>query len=200
MTKARQIQFILASASTRRRELLTQAGYRFKIVPSAIDEDSFFNPDKSGTAIEYAKQLALAKAKNIADKYPAELVLGADTTVDFAGQIIGKPADAEDARRITRLLFSAAHKVITAVALVRLTDNTQVVEAQVTTVFPRKLTEEQIEAHIKTGHWQDKAGAYAIRHGGDEFIEKIQGSITNVMGLPMELTKRLLSELTIQGS
>jgi len=198
MKKPCQIQFILASASARRKELLIQTGYKFKIVPSDIDEDSFSTNDL--TAIEYVKQLAIAKAKNVADKYPAELVLGADTAVDFAGQIVGKPEDAEDARRITRLLFSAAHKVITAVALVRLSDNTQVVEAQVTTVFPRKLTEEQIEAHIKTGLWQDKAGAYAIRQTGDKFIEKIQGSITNVMGLPMELTQRLLSELSIRGS
>ncbi len=117
------------------------------------------------------------------------------TIVDFAGQIIGKPADAEDARRITRLLFSAAHKVITAVAIVRIVDGTEIVESGTTTVYPKRMTAEQIAEHIKGGSWRDKAGAYAIQEGGDEFIEKIEGSLTNVMGLPMELLQSIFAGL-----
>ena len=95
---------ILASASLRRRQLLKEAGYKFKVVVSKIDEASFSTENISHT--EYAKQLALAKANDVAQKYPGSLVIGADTVVDFAGQIIGKAADAKDAERITRMLFS----------------------------------------------------------------------------------------------
>ena len=91
-----------------------------------------------------------------------------------------------------RKLFSAPHKVITAVAIVRESCGTEIVESDSTTVYPRKLSEEQIAEHIKGKSWQDKAGAYAIQEGGDEFVERIEGSLTNVMGLPMELLEQLL--------
>ena len=115
--------------------------------------------------------------------------------VDCDGEIIGKPADAEEAEAITRKLFSAPHKVITGLALVRLRDNTQVVRSDVTIVYPRKMTEEQIARHIAGGSWEGKAGAYAIQETGDEFVDHIEGSLTNVMGLPMELLQRLLNDL-----
>jgi len=191
MTNQRSIQFILGSGSARRKQLLGSAGYKFHVVVPDIDEEALSTDNI--TAVEYAKQLALVKAKNVALEYPTELVLGADTIADFNGRIIGKPVDAEDAERITRLLFSAPHKVITAVALIRIADNNEIVEAETTVVYPKKLTDEQITAHIKNGSWQGKAGAYAIQEAGDKFIEKIEGSITNVMGLPMELTQRLLA-------
>lgn len=181
---------ILASASPRRRQLLAEAGYKFKVCPADIDESVF--PAEGVNPYEYAKRLALAKAKNVAAKFPDCLVIGADTVVDFDGRIIGKPADAKQAEQITRRLFSAPHRVITAVAIVRLSDNTEIVETDSTVVYPKKVTDEQIAEHIKSGCWRDKAGAYAIREQGDEFIEKIEGSLTNVMGLPMELLQRLL--------
>ncbi len=222
---------ILASASPRRKQLLAQAGYKFTSVSPNIDE-SVFLPDKTccdsasrardGTSrqasarrvspCEYAKRLALAKAKSVAHratagsaqtrKHPASrardgtsrqdcLVIGADTIVDFCGQIIGKPSDAEEAEQIIRKLFSRPHKVITAVAIVRISDGTELVESDSTTIYPKKITDEQIAEHIKGGSWRDKAGAYAIQED-DEFIERIEGSLTNVMGLPMELLNRLL--------
>jgi len=185
---------ILASTSPRRRQLLAEAGYKFKIVPPDINESSFLTDAivPAGLTDEYARRLALAKAKNVAEKHPDCLVIGADTVVDFNGQIIGKPADAKEAEQITRKLFSRPHKVITAVAIVRLSDNTKIVESDCTTVYPKKLTDEQIAKHIKSGSWRDKAGAYAIKETGDEFVERIEGSLTNVMGLPMELLQRLL--------
>ena len=186
---------ILASASPRRRQLLAEAGYKFTVVQPDIDESAF--PAKAIKACEYTKQLALAKAKSIAQKYPDCLVIGADTVVDYQGQIIGKPADAKDARQITKKLFSAPHKVITGIAIVRLRDNIELVKSDTTTVFPKKMTAEQIAEHIKGGSWQDKAGAYAIQETGDKFIERIEGSLTNVMGLPIELVKSLLAELKI---
>ena len=188
----RAVSIILASASPRRRELLAKAGYEFTVVVPEIDESAF--PADGIDACKYAKELALAKAKKVAEKFPDYLVIGADTVVDFEGQIIGKPADAKDAERITRKLFSRPHKVITGVAIVRLSDGTEIVESDTTIVYPKKMTEEQIERHIKGRTWEGKAGAYAIQECGDEFVEKIEGSLTNVMGLPMELLQRLLKK------
>lgn len=190
MAKPHPVTIILASASPRRKQLLTEAGYKFTSIAADINESAFFTehiePD------EYAKRLALAKAKSVAEKYPHSLVIGADTVIDFKGQIIGKPADAEQAQQIIRKLFSCPHKVITAIAIVRMADGIEIVESDTTIVYPKKLTDEQIAKHIKSKSWQDKAGAYAIKESNDEFIEKIEGSLTNVMGLPMELLQRLL--------
>ena len=182
---------ILASASPRRKTLLAEAGYKFTVVPSDVDESAFSAVGK--TPVEYAKQLALAKANDVAQNHPDFLVLGADTVVDFAGQIIGKPRDAKDAEAITRMLFSKPHKVITGIALVCKVRKLQIVEADTTVVYPKKLTDSQIAEHIASGIWRDKAGAYAIQEHGDLFVDHIDGSMTNVMGLPMELLKRLIA-------
>jgi septum formation protein len=186
-------RLILASASPRRRELLAQAGYKFEVVPSDVDESAVATTGLSPRRL--AEALALAKAQDVARRYPDALVIGADTIVDLNGEIIGKPADAEEAEQITRKLFSTPHKVISGLALVRLRDNTQVVRSDVTTVCPRKMTEEQIAKHIAGGSWRGKAGAYAIQETGDEFVERIEGSLTNVVGLPMELLAQLLGDI-----
>lgn len=183
------LPLILASASPRRRELLAEAGHKFEVVFSKIDE-SVFSTDKI-TSVEYAKQLALAKANDVAQGYPDSIVIGADTLVDFDGQIIGKARDAEHAEEITRMLFSKPHKVITGLAIVCKSRNLKIVEAETTVVYPRKLTNAQIAEHIESGIWQDKAGAYSISDN-DPFVDHLDGSLTNVMGMPMELLKRLL--------
>jgi septum formation protein len=185
---------ILASASPRRRQLLSEAGYEFIVISPDVDE-SVFSTNRID-ACEYARRLALAKAKNVVVNHPDSLVIGADTVVDFAGQIIGKPTDAKEAEWITRKLFSAPHKVITGIAIIRLFDSIEIVDSDATTIYPKKITAEQISEHIKSGSWRDKAGAYAIKEAGDEFIEKIEGSMTNVMGLPMELLERLLKKIS----
>jgi septum formation protein len=190
MTEQSNFPIILASSSPRRKQLLTEAGYNFTIIRPDIDESAFV--DEANNPCECAERLALAKAKAVAEKHPQCLVLGADTVADFGGEIIGKAADAKEAEEITRRLFSRPHKVITAVAIVRISDRTEIVESDSTTVYPKKLAESQIAEHIKGGSWRGKAGAYAIQEGGDEFIERIEGSLTNVMGLPMELVQRLL--------
>lgn len=192
MVDAHPSVIILASASPRRKQLLTEAGYQFEIVKPDVDESAF--PTQGISTREYAETLALAKARSVAPLYPDRLVVGADTIADFAGEIIGKPVDADDAQCITKKLFSAPHKVITGVAIVRLCDGIELVESDVTIVYPKPMTTEQITEHIKGGTWRDKAGAYAIQETGDVFVERIEGSMTNVMGLPMELLKSLLTE------
>jgi septum formation protein len=181
---------ILASASPRRKELLTEAGYKFTVVVSQIDESKFSTENIA--PVEYAKQLAFAKANDVAQSHPDSIVIGADTVVDFEGQIIGKPRDAKHAEEITRMLFSRPHKVITGLALICKSRNLKIVEAETTVVYPKKLTDAQIDEHIKSGIWRDKAGAYSISDN-DPFVDHIEGSMTNVMGMPMELLKKLLS-------
>jgi septum formation protein len=188
----KDFSFILASKSPRRKELLEKAGFQFKVVPPSIDETAF---DAQQTIpAEYAKQLALAKAKSVASGFTEEIVIGADTIVDFDGRIIGKASSEAEAEKIIRQLFSGPHKVITGLAIVRLKDNLEIVQSDTTVVYPRPMTDEQIAEHIKSGVWQDKAGAYAIQESGDRFVEKIEGSLTNVMGMPMELFDRLFKQ------
>ena len=186
---------ILASASPRRRQLMSEAGYEFSVVPPDVDESTFKTNDVE--PVEYAKRLALAKAKNVAQEHPNSIVIGADTIVDFQRRIIGKAVNAKEAKLITSELFSAPHKVITGIAIVRLSNGTELVRSDSTTVYPKKMTPEQIAEHIKGGSWRDKAGSYAIKETGDKFVEKIEGSLTNVMGLPMELLESLLAGLKI---
>jgi septum formation protein len=190
----RVVSIILASASQRRRQLLTEGGYKFTFVPPKIDESAFIFEGTS--AREYAERLALAKARDVADRFPDCLVIGADTVVDFQGEIVGKPIDAKQAERITRKLFSAPHKVVTGVAIVRMADGVEIVESDTTTIYPKVLTDKQIAEHIKSGTWRDKAGAYAIKESGDAFVERVEGSLTNVMGLPMELLGRMMERFT----
>ena len=188
-------KIILASTSPRRRELLAEAGYKFSVVAPDVNEPDY--PADRSSPSEYAKCLALAKAKSVADNYPDRLVIGGDTVVDFNGQIIGKPTDAKDAQQITKKLFSCTHKVVTAIAVLRLSDNTEITATETTIIYPKKVTSQQIAAHIKGQSWRNKAGAYAIREDGDEFIERIDGSLTNVMGMPMELLEQLLSTVRL---
>jgi septum formation protein len=187
------MQIVLASTSPRRRQLLTEAGYSFQAVPPKLDESTF--PRTAETTRGYAEELALAKARSVAPDFRDALVLGADTLCDLDGEVMGKAADAREAEQITRKLFSKPHLVITGLALIRLSDDIEIVQSDVTTVYPRRLTESQIAEHVAGGAWEGKAGAYAIQEVGDAFVERIEGSFTNVMGLPMELLQQVLDDL-----
>ncbi len=193
MPKKLRQPFILASASPRRRDLLAEANYDFEVIVSDVDESAFNSCQNCPQ--EYAKKLAMAKAKDVAKKYPARIVVGADTIADFDGEIIGKANTHVHAKEITNKLFSKPHKVITAIAIVCLAREIEIVETDTTVVYPKKLTAEQIYSHIKSGRWKDKAGAYAIQENADEFIERIEGSVTNVMGFGMELFERMFKQL-----
>ena len=186
-------ELILASESPRRRELLARAGYRFKVVPSNIDEAAFSIGGLS--PCQYAEKLALAKAGKIAGDFPDAVVIGADTIVDSNGKIVGKAADAKEAEAIIRMLFARPHYVITGLAILWINKNIRIVESVSTTVYPKKLSEEQIAQYIKSNLWKGKAGAYGIQETAEEFVERIDGSLTNVMGFPMERLMEILNSL-----
>ncbi len=184
---------ILASQSPRRKALLAEAGYRFRVVPSSVDEARF--PCTGCEASEYAGRLALAKAREVADRFPRHWVIGADTVVSCDGLILGKPEDAGEAERIVRRLFSKPHQVVTGLAVLRRIAGIEQMACDTTIVHPRPMNDEQIAAHIRGGSWQGKAGAYAIQENGDTFVERLDGSLTNVVGLPMELLQRMLDDV-----
>ena len=190
---------ILASASPRRRELLTQAGLTFEVRPAHIPEEPKPNED----AIAYVVRLAREKAQAVFNEITraaagetgenepgALVVLGADTTVTVDNHILGKPEDRADAARMLRLLSGRTHRVITGVALV--TAQRVEVAAEVTGVTFRSLSEDEIAAYIATDESMDKAGAYAIQGLAARWIPRIQGDYFNVVGLPIALVTTML--------
>jgi septum formation protein len=184
---------VLASASPRRSELLTQAGYRFRVHPPHINEDPLADEDP----IQYVTRLAREKAEAVfreltaASPNPEKIaVLGADTTVTLDGMILGKPADAADAARMLRLLSGRTHRVITGVAVV--TASGTEVAAEVTAVRFLTLSDAEIADYVAGGEPMDKAGAYAIQGRAARWIPRIEGCYFNVMGLPLALVSSLL--------
>jgi septum formation protein len=190
---------VLASASPRRKELLTQAGYSFIVTPAHIPED----PRPAESPIAYVVRLAREKAEavyaqlapNETDAEPT-LVLGADTTVVAPdGEILGKPLDSADAARMLRLLAGATHQVITGVALVSsrmIAPGSLETAAEVTHVTMLTLSESEIAQYIATGEPMDKAGAYAIQGTAARWIPRIHGCYFNVVGLPLALVSSMI--------
>jgi len=183
------VDFILASASPRREQLLRREGYRFDIVAPRAEEE---NADDDAERL--AVRNALAKARSVAAARPNGLVLGADTVVHLDGAIIGKPADSAEARRILEALSGSVHEVITGVALIRLRPALELTGAARTRIKMKPMSDEEIARYAASGEGLDKAGAYAVQENGDKYIEQLEGSFTNVVGLPVELVARLLEK------
>ena len=184
-------QIVLASASPRRCELLDQIGVRF--IQSVIDIDETHQPGELPQ--EYVVRLALAKASGVWQRDRGHLpALGADTTVVIDNQPLGKPEDEAHARLMLQKLSGRVHRVLTAVALV---DERQAVRLSETSVRFRSLTDAQIHRYWLTGEPADKAGGYAIQGRGAVFIERIEGSYSGVMGLPLYETAQLLDQFGI---
>ena len=174
---------ILASNSERRRQLMREAGYDFEVIVPSIGEDHLHRQDPR----ILAESLAHAKARQVADKLEEGVVVGADTIVAIGNEILGKPADADDARRILKRLSGTTHEVITGLCLVDARRGERLFGAETTHITMRELTDTELDDYVHTGEGLDKAGAYAIQETGDRFIEKIEGSFTNVVGLPMKM-------------
>lgn len=178
--------FILASRSPRRVQLLREAGCSFEVDPADIDEPIAELLEQLREPALVARQLARRKALCVAKRHPRKAVLGADTVVALNGELLGTPVDRADAERIIRKLSGSAHDVITAVCLARLDPHQLRVEHDITRVHMRAMTEAEIQSHLDSGNWQGKAGAYGLQDN-DPFVTKIEGSWSNVVGLPVEL-------------
>lgn len=177
---------VLASASPRRAELLRAAGINFNTRVANIDETLL--PDESPQT--YVARLACTKALAVAQ--PDEIVLGADTTVVVSNEIAGKPVDFEDAKRMLRLLSGTWHEVLTGVTLAH--NHETKTEVAITRVKFAAMSEEEIAWYAASGEPDDKAGAYAIQGLGSRFVERIEGSYSNVVGLPIETVYRMLRD------
>ena len=184
---------MLGSGSPRRRELLARAGVAFEVAPADIDESPRSGEVAEALAVRLACEKALAVARRIGAG-PARLVLGADTIVVLGTDVLGKPVDRADAERLLGRLVGRAHRVLTGVALVasdRPGAASRLVESR---VVMRPASDDEIRRYVATGEPLDKAGAYAAQGEGRRFIERIEGSESNVIGLPLEETLALLRE------
>ena len=184
---------ILASNSPRRRELLAQIGLAFTVAPTDVDER--VRPGESPQG--YAERLALDKARAAALRVKAGIVIAADTIVVAGGTILGKPADAEDARRMLKELSGREHEVVTGLAVMDTTTGRTSVRMSTTKVCFRTLSEREITAYIATGEPLDKAGAYGIQERGALLVDRIEGCYTNVVGLPLSLLGEMLRNFGI---
>jgi septum formation protein len=188
-------KLVLASGSPRRAEILAAVGWEF--IRDSADIDESLAPGESPEV--YVQRLALEKALSVARRTEETLVLGADTTVVIDGEIIGKPVDLEDARRMLRSLSGRWHEVLTGVALVRRDAETGELSSvggiQSTRVKFSDLSEEAVEFLAIEGSPLDKAGAYAVQAQAALFIEGIEGDYWNVVGLPVSLLYRLIADI-----
>ncbi len=189
-TNARRL--ILASSSPDRRILLEKAGYAIDVMPSHIDEptgEGFSDPR------HYVMTVSWMKAAAIAPKIDEGLILAADTVGWLDGQVIGKPTDVDDARRIITALGGREHELWTGVVLWRRPDNVQIVWQECTRLRCRTLSLQELDAYLATDEWVGRSGAYAIQEDSDPFLSIVDGSLTNVIGLPMESLQRQLTWL-----
>ena len=189
------MELILASQSPRRRELMTDAGYRFRVLVSRADETL---PEDTPPA-EGVRILAERKAKAVQSTLPPDIlqsapvfVIGADTLVELDGVPLGKPKNEADATAMLSALSGARHRVVTGVAVA--VGDKIFSGAETTTVTFRPLSQEEIAEYVATGEPMDKAGAYGIQAGADRFVRKVDGEVDNVIGLPRKLLAKLLRE------
>ncbi len=179
---------VLASASPRRTELLTAAGFEFLVVPADVDE----TPRALERPADYVVRVAEDKARAVASRFPGHVVLGADTTVVVDGDILGKPADHADAVRMLGRLQGRSHEVLTGVAVVRGGVVTRVVST--THVWFAPMTDTDIADYVQSGEPMGKAGAYGIQGRAARFVTRIDGSYSNVVGLPVAVVHEMLGE------
>lgn len=183
-------KLILGSGSPRRREILAAAGYTFEILTADIDENIQVRDPEL-----LVRELALLKAAAVAKKVHADaLVIGSDTVVSLDGEIMGKPADVADAKRMLTALSGRTHQVYTGVCVLDTHDASATSKSDVTHVTFRALSEAEIDAYIATKEPCDKAGAYAIQGEGGKLVERIDGDLNNVIGFPLWLFEEMIGK------
>ena len=185
------MKIILASASPRRKNILKMINLKFKVLSSNFDERSI---SISNDPIDYCKELAIAKAKIISDKYPNSFIIGADTIVYCDKIIIGKPNSYSEAINHLKILSDKKHEVYTAVSLINKKNEIQKSFIDKTSVFFNKLSHSDIEYYVKNHNPLDKAGSYAIQDWSSVFVKKIDGCFYNVVGFPLAKFYKLFSK------
>ena len=182
-----ELRVVLASRSPRRIELISQLGVIAEVIPADIDE----TPLPGEEPVDYVKRLASSKARAVQQRLgTVALVLGADTTVDLDGVIFGQPGDEAEARRMLKALSARTHRVHTGVAVIGPDRSESVVVTSMVTFEP--VTDALLDWYIGTGEWQGKAGSYAIQGLGGTLVASTRGSMSNIIGLPLQETARLL--------
>lgn len=182
------MEFILASTSPRRRELVTLLGIPFRALSLDVDETRL--PDESPAAM--VERLALAKARAGQKEFPDALIIAADTTVAFESHLLGKPRDADEATRMLKLLRGQAHVVYSGLAIVE--NKHEWARVVTTTVWMRDYSDDEIAAYVASGNPFDKAAAYAVQHDRFKPVARVEGCFANVMGLPLCLLAEALNE------
>lgn len=178
---------ILASASPRRRELLTLITHDFKVVVSDVDESSDLKD-----ARELVRFLAQKKADSVAAGYPDDIVIGADTVVEAGGEIFGKPEGKDDARRMLKMMSGRKHFVHTGICVTK--GGRSVSDVCTTAVYFNEISEGELARYLEEEDVMDKAGAYAIQEGAAKFVSKIEGCFFNVVGLPVSCLYQILPQ------
>lgn len=185
-----RLDIVLASRSPRRQALLHKIVPEFRVIPSDVDEEQFRDQDP----VSFALRAAEAKARDVGDKHPESVIIAADTLVFLDDEIMGKPKDRLEARRMLEKLSGQRHRVITAVALFHRKTNRLLTGYEISEVHFKALSAEEIEAYLAARNFDDKAGSYAIQDVGDTFVAKLKGDYENVVGLPTRKVRRLLRE------
>lgn len=186
-------KIILASKSPRRKWLLEQVGLDFEVIPSNFEE----NIEGQKFSRELIENLAYQKAKEVADRLSEGLIIGADTIVILKNNILGKPKDKEDAKRMLEMLSGKTHKVLTAVCVIDKDEDKTLINSCISKVTFKKLAKEEIEAYIQTKEPMDKAGSYGIQAYGSLFVEKVEGCYNNIVGLPLNLLYEMLKAFNV---
>ncbi len=174
---------VLASTSERRRRLMEEAGYDFEAAAPGLGEDHLHPQDPR----LLAESLAYVKARAVADRLARGVVVGADTVVALGERVLGKPADAREAREILARLSGSTHEVITGLCVLNARRGERLIGAEVTRITMKRLTAKELDDYVASGEGIGKAGAYALQETGDRFVTRLDGSFTNVVGLPMPL-------------
>lgn len=187
-------KIILASASPRRRELMTQYGFTFQVLPADANTETVYEPLRFSSPAEFVCSEARFKAENVAARFPDEdlVVVGCDTVAVCRGEILGKPADRADAERMLRLLSGSEHEVISGLCLLNPSAPAEMfLEPVVTRLLMDVLTPEQLTEYLDSGKWEGKAGAFGYQDGND-WLRVLYGTESNVVGLPMERLTEIL--------
>ncbi|MCK0513319.1 Maf family protein [Anaerobiospirillum sp. NML120448] len=184
---------ILASSSPRRKDFITKLGLNFQIVKPDADETVLVGESAS----DYVKRMANEKANIVAALHSNDIVLAADTIVVCDNRILGKPVNREDAKNILRLLSGRTHEVMTAVCIIKGDEEIEIFEVTKVTFAP--LTEELIDTYVASGECDDKSGAYAVQGIGAMLIQKVEGSVSSVVGLPICQVRCALEKLGLKA-